>query len=244
MSAHRQPRAACPGDASPGMRGRARSRQAAAEAGFTMVELLVVIAIVAILAAMLLPSLSRAKDSARSSQCLDQMRQIMVAARCYVDDNADFFPRSQHSAFANGQLPWERALAPALGVSEAAWTNLLTGVYHCPADSQLGHLSYGMNNYFELGPQDSYPENPQTFCKLSQIARPASTIFFTEVLTAADHVMPEDWTTLADAQAVVASTRHLGKSNYSFVDSHVGLLSLLSTYNPPQLDLWDPSLAQ
>ncbi|MGP8234758.1 MAG: hypothetical protein ACLQVW_05045 [Limisphaerales bacterium] len=84
----------------------------------------------------------------------------------------------------------------------------------------------------------------QKIRKLSQIARPANTVFFTEVLTAADHVMPEDWTSVADAEADLAWTRHLGKSNYLFVDSHVGLLSLISTFNPPQLDLWDPALAQ
>ena len=209
-----------------------------------MIELLVVITIIAVLAAMLLPALSRAKDSARSSQCLNQMRQIIVAARLYVDDNDDLFPRSQHSAFANGQLPWERALAPALGATYTAWTNLLNGVCHCPADLQHGHLSYGMNNYFELGPDDDYPENPQTFRKLSQIARPANTVFFTEVLTAADHVMPANWSTIADAGADVAWNRHLGKSNYVFVDGHGKLLSLICTFNPPQLDLWDPSLAQ
>lgn len=214
------------------------------DVAFTLIELLVVIAIIAVLAAMLLPSLSRARDNARCSQCLDRIRQVVMAARFYVDDNNDLFPRSQHSAFANGQLPWERALAPTLGGTDTAWTNLLNGVYHCPADSQLGHLSYGMNNYFELGPADNYPENPETFRKLSQIARPADTVFFTELLTAADHVMPEDWTTVADAGADVASTRHMGKSNYMFVDGHGKLLSLICTYNPPQLDLWDPSLAQ
>ena len=242
MSVHRDQSDAHPGCGFPGTRGRAIERRISSNSAFTLIELLVVIGIIAVLAAMLLPALSRAKASARSSQCLNQMRQILIAARFYADDNGDLFPRSQHSAFANGQLPWERALAPALGAT--AWTNLLHGVCHCPADSQLGHLSYGMNNYFELGPDDDYPENPQTFRKLSQIARPAGTVFFTEVLTAADHVMPADWTTIADAEADVASTRHAGKSNYMFVDGHGELLSLICTYNPPQLDLWDPSMAR
>ncbi len=163
MSIVRQQSAARPGYVFPGTHGRALEGLIASKAAFTMVELQVVITIMAVLAAMLLPSLSRAKDNARSSHCLDQMRQIILAARCYVEDNDDLFPRSQHSAFANGQLPWERALAPTLGVSDAAWTNLLSGVYHCLADSRPDHLSYGMNNYFELGPEDDYPENPQTF---------------------------------------------------------------------------------
>jgi prepilin-type N-terminal cleavage/methylation domain-containing protein/prepilin-type processing-associated H-X9-DG protein len=227
---------------------------------FTLIELLVVIAIIAILAALLLPALSRAKESARSIQCLNQLRQISLATRLYADENGDQFPRSQHSAFANRQLPWERALAPFVGVSggTTAWTNLLRDVYHCPNDKPSGHLdsgmnndpeqsahlSYGMNYYFEVGEQDDYPGKPQTWRKLSQVPKPSSTIIYTEVTVAADHVMPAlCWLTVADAENEVASQRHKQKSNYALVDGHVELLPIRRTYNPPQTDHWNPTLA-
>ena len=212
---------------------------------FTLVELLVVIAIIAILAALLLPALARAKESAKSIQCLNQMRQIAMATRLYAEENEDLFPRSQHSAFANRQEPWERAVAPLLGVSGAAtvWTNLLQTLYHCPNDKQAGHLSYGLNYYFEVCDEDDYPGWPQTWRKLSQVPKPCNTILFTELSVAADHVMPGlSWMTTADAAREVASERHKKKSHYPFVDGHVTGLRLADTFDPTrQLDLWNPS---
>jgi len=60
-----------------------------ASGGFTLIELLVVIAIIAILAAMLLPSLTRARLKAQAVQCMNNGRQMMLAWRYYAEDNAD-----------------------------------------------------------------------------------------------------------------------------------------------------------
>jgi len=65
---------------------------AAGFAGFTLIELLVVIAIIAILAAMLLPALAKAKQKAQQTACLNNFKQVGIAARLYLDDNWDKFP--------------------------------------------------------------------------------------------------------------------------------------------------------
>ena len=70
--------------------------------GFTLIELLVVIAIIAILAAMLLPVLSRAKESGRRISCLNQLKQMSLAAQMFVDENGgNYPPRSETDRWPN-----------------------------------------------------------------------------------------------------------------------------------------------
>jgi len=69
-----------------------RRRLASAEMAFTLIELLVVIAIIGILAAMLLPVLSRAKESGRRISCLNNLTQLSLAAQMFVNDNESSYP--------------------------------------------------------------------------------------------------------------------------------------------------------
>lgn len=220
-----------PGLCEPGARG-----------AFTLIELLVVTAIIAVLAGLLMPALSRAKESARTAQCLSQVRQISLGIRLFADDSDDEFPRSQHSAFAHGQPTWQRAIAPQLGSTDSAWTNLLKGVYHCPTDRRTTPSSYGLNVYFELGSQDDYAENPQQWRKVAQIPHPTATILLAESASSADHIMAHFWESLADA-ADVDAKRHNKKSNYSFVDGHSERLPLAQTFAPTNINRWNPAKA-
>jgi prepilin-type N-terminal cleavage/methylation domain-containing protein len=77
--------------------------------GFTLIELLVVIAIIAILAALLLPVLSRAKERARRIQCLNHMQQIGYAMHLYASENRDLLPdcTTNNPKFSGSHWPWD-----------------------------------------------------------------------------------------------------------------------------------------
>lgn len=151
--------------------------------GFTLIELLVVIAIIAILAAMLLPALAKAKTKAQGAACISNMRQLHFAWYMYIDDNNGRMvlnspgPGIDPVTWINGWLDW--GMRPdntnTLMLTEgllAPYTVKTLGIYKCPADKIPADngprvRSISMNGHL------ARPDSTSAYVKYVELAKPS-----------------------------------------------------------------------
>ncbi|MEN6643068.1 MAG: DUF1559 domain-containing protein [Armatimonadia bacterium] len=212
--------------------------------GFTLIELLVVIAIIAILAAILFPVFAKAREKARQSSCLSNVKQLALAALSYAQDYDEMFPGIFQQAWSGNPsyLMWEDCILPYVKNSQ---------IFKCPSHVDVvlgsnqpttfgvlwGSLGYGWNGgtfnaspFYSDGIGNGMFIGTPPWVGLGAIPAPAETLLLGDLMPGQTGVIV--W--FVNEPSWYASV-HNGGGSYAFVDGHAKWLSASTLAGKPGL---------
>jgi prepilin-type N-terminal cleavage/methylation domain-containing protein/prepilin-type processing-associated H-X9-DG protein len=218
--------------------------------GFSLVELLVVISVIALLIALLLPSLSRSRQAAQRVACLSNLRQMAIAAQAYVNENKGSYPIAYYSSNAGGvtyNFAWDlttiyRPAQPPEVIPGLLWgRGGTTQIQQCPSyEGKANWLSdpYTGYNYNTSFIGHGQWESIVSPAKAVQIKNPAQTALFGDgqYSGGANKFMRAPWPNPGDASYYgrwggTQGFRHLNMTNVAFCDGHAESLRERFTNN-------------
>ncbi len=185
--------------------------------GFTLIELLVVIAIIAILAAILFPVFARAREKARQTSCLSNLKQIALGVQMYVDDYDGGLPSYRMGAGALAGVKWQHMIQPYIK-NEQLWL-CASGV---PADAATGRSHYGWQYNYLSGHYASTAVRAQN---IAEVTVPAETISVGEKVMGSWGGVIYSPSQTASWPGYNMPDIHNGGANYSFLDGHAKWLN-------------------
>ncbi len=194
-----------------GCRVNAPKSPSGIKSGFTLIELLVVIAIIAILAAMLLPALSSAREKARQTRCISNLKQIGLATHMYTMDWDDYHPRRLQGAIAWYTAATQFGGMMGLPASSVAIEDYRGTVVHCPSKPSIV-LNIGMNHQLN---------SSSRWNRVGMIRNPSRSIMFTDAYlwyVACCHPIGQPVELVANNS--VAEFRHGERANIVLADGH------------------------
>jgi prepilin-type N-terminal cleavage/methylation domain-containing protein len=207
--------------------------------GFTLIELLVVIAIIAILAAILFPVFAKAREKARQSSCLNNVKQLGVGLMAYAQDYDEMYPSYQ--------------FLPVVGAGYYFWTDCLypyirnVQVFTCPSRSDRGWP--GPRTPPTVGSSSCYGYNGNNFgylpiapINLGDVVNPAQCIVIGESYNGFKYTNTYTWTQFVtwSYDGVQAKSPHNEGENDVYADGHAKWTSSATLYGNNAY--WKPSL--